>query len=40
MPTDIQINDQMVYNEDSRKMGALAETLFSENYKMLLIQQH
>ena len=33
MPTDIQINDQMVYNEDSRKMGALAETLFSENYE-------
>jgi len=32
MPTDIQINSQMVYNEDSRKMGALAETLFSENY--------
>ena len=33
MPNDIQINDQMVYNEDSRKMGALAETLFSENYE-------
>ena len=33
MPTDIQINDQMVYNEDSRKMGALAETLFSGNYE-------
>ena len=32
MPTDIQINDQMIYNEDSRKMGALAETLFSGNY--------
>jgi len=33
MPNDIQINDQMVYNEDSRKMGALAETLFSGNYE-------
>jgi len=32
MPTDIQINDQMVYNDDSRKMGAFAETLFSDNY--------
>jgi hypothetical protein len=30
MPTDIQINDQMVYNDDSRKMGAFAETLFNE----------
>ena len=29
MPTDIQINDQMVYNDDSRKMGAFAETLFN-----------
>ena len=28
MPTDIQINDQMVYNEDSRKMGAFVETFF------------
>ena len=27
MPTDIQINDQMVFNEDSRKMGALIETV-------------
>tara|TARA_B100000809_G_C15113244_1_gene521424 strand:- start:601 stop:1797 length:1197 start_codon:yes stop_codon:yes gene_type:complete len=32
MPTGIEINDQMVYNDDSRKMGAFAETLFSENY--------
>ena len=32
MPTDIQINDQMVYNDDSRKMGAFAETLFSKDY--------
>ena len=32
MPTAIAINDQMVYNEGSRKMGALAETLFSEDY--------
>jgi len=29
MPTDIQINDQMVFNEDSRKMGALIETVAS-----------
>ena len=28
MPTDIQINDQMIYNEDSRKMGAFVETFF------------
>ena len=33
MPTGIEINDQMVYNDDSRKMGAFAETLFSDNYK-------
>jgi len=33
MPTDIQINDQMVYNEDSRKVGAFMQTLFSENYE-------
>ena len=33
MPTDIAINDQMVYNEDSRKMGAFMQTLFSENYE-------
>ena len=32
MPTDIQINDQMIYNDDSRKMGSFAETLFSDNY--------
>lgn len=32
MPTGIEINDQMVYNDDSRKMGAFAETLFSDNY--------
>ena len=24
MPTDIQINDTMVYNEDTRKIGAAA----------------
>ena len=33
MPTGIEINDQMIYNDDSRKMGAFAETLFSDNYK-------
>ena len=27
MPTDIQINDTMVYNEDTRKIGALAEAI-------------
>ena len=27
MPTDIQINDSMVYNEDTRKLGAALETL-------------
>jgi len=27
MPTDIQINDQMVYNEDTRKIGALMEAI-------------
>ena len=32
MPTGIEINDQMVYNDDSRKMGAFAETLFSDDY--------
>ena len=32
MPTGIEVNDQMVYNDDSRKMGAFAETLFSDNY--------
>ena len=32
MPTGISINDQMVYSEASRKMGAFAETLFSDDY--------
>ncbi len=32
MPTGIEINDQMVYNDDSRKMGAFAKTLFSDDY--------
>ena len=32
MPTDIAINDTMVYNDDSRKMGAFAQTIFSDNY--------
>ena len=29
MPKDIQINDSMVYNEDTRQIGALAESLFT-----------
>ena len=29
MPKDIQINDQMVYNEDTRQIGALAESIFT-----------
>ena len=32
MPVGIEINDQMIYNDDSRKMGAFAETLFSDDY--------
>jgi len=36
MPTDIQINDQMIYNEDSRKMGALVETAVGGNISNLL----
>ena len=34
MPTDIQINDQMVYNEDTRKIGALAEAILDGEAKM------
>jgi hypothetical protein len=30
MPKDIQINDAMVYNEDTRQIGALAESLFTK----------
>ena len=29
MPKDIQINDSMVYNEDTRQIGALAESIFT-----------
>jgi hypothetical protein len=34
MPTDIQINDQMVYNEDTRKIGALGEAINNGEAKM------
>ena len=34
MPTDIQINDQMVYNEDTRKIGALAEAVADGEAKL------
>jgi len=34
MPTDIQINDTMVYNEDTRKIGALAEAITDGEAKM------
>tara|TARA_B100000959_G_scaffold34553_2_gene32844 strand:+ start:5144 stop:6328 length:1185 start_codon:yes stop_codon:yes gene_type:complete len=27
MPTDIQINDQMIYNEDTRRIGGVAESI-------------
>jgi hypothetical protein len=27
MPTDIQINDQMIYNEDTRRLGGIAESI-------------
>ena len=39
MPTDIQINDQMVYSDDTRTLGALADDVFNgsgtalENFK-------
>jgi hypothetical protein len=39
MPTDIQINDQMVYSDDNRTLGALADDIFNgpnsalENFK-------
>ena len=29
MPTDIQINDQMVYNEDTRRIGGVAESILT-----------
>jgi len=29
MPTDIQINDQMVYNEDTRRIGGIAESILT-----------
>ena len=34
MPTDIQINDTMVYNEDTRKIGALAEAILDGEAQM------
>ncbi len=34
MPTDIQINDQMVYNEDTRKIGALMEAITKDEAKV------
>jgi len=30
MPTDIQINDQLVYNEDTRKIGAIFESMLNK----------
>ena len=32
MPTDIQINDQMVYNDDNRTLGALADDVFADGF--------
>tara|TARA_B000000475_G_C15974325_1_gene438370 strand:- start:242 stop:1414 length:1173 start_codon:yes stop_codon:yes gene_type:complete len=32
MPTDIQINDQMVYNDDNRTLGALADDIFADGF--------
>ena len=29
MPTDIQINDQLVYNEDTRRIGGIAESILT-----------
>ena len=29
MPTDIQINDQLVYNEDTRRIGGIAESIIN-----------
>ena len=30
MPTDIQINDQLIYNEDTRKIGAIFESMLNK----------
>jgi len=35
MPTDIQINDSMVYNEDTRKLGANIEGLIDGNVDLV-----
>tara|TARA_R110002074_G_scaffold395989_1_gene584842 strand:- start:245 stop:1390 length:1146 start_codon:yes stop_codon:yes gene_type:complete len=35
MPTDIQINDSMVYNEDTRKLGAALNSLVKDETELL-----